>query len=128
MTRDTSDVKSTKKSPIPPIIKRNTIRLVASQAIYSCVNQAAFVLATLVVFTLTQSAALGGLATGAIWGGRVLVVYQTGKLMDRMGRRAVLLIGIATGCIALTIMGLAVVMTRLELFWLGLLVFGLGLE
>ena len=115
-----------KKSPIPPIIKRNTIRLVVSQAIYSCVNQAAFVLATLVVFTLTQSAALGGLATGAIWGGRVLVVYQTGKLMDRMGRRSVLLIGIATGCIALTIMGWAVVMTRLELFWLGLLVFGFG--
>ena len=115
-----------KKSPIPPIIKRNTIRLVVSQAIYSCVNQAAFVLATLVVFTLTQSAALGGLATGAIWGGRVLVVYQTGKLMDRMGRRSVLLIGIATGCIALTIMGWAVVVTRLELFWLGLLVFGFG--
>src|SRR3989304_4698953 len=115
-----------KKSPIPPIIKRNTIRLVVSQAIYSCVNQAAFVLATLVVFTLTQSAALGGLATGAIWGGRVLVVYQTGKLMDRMGRRSVLLIGIATGCIALTIRGWAVVMTRLELSWLGLLVFGFG--
>lgn len=126
MTRDTSDVKSTKKSPLPTVIKRNTIRLVASQAIYSCVNQAAFVLATLVVYTMTQSAALGGLATGAIWGGRVLIVYQTGKLMDRMGRRAVLLIGIATGCIALTIMGLAVVMTRLELFWLGLLVFGFG--
>jgi len=46
--------------------------------------------------------------------------------MDRMGRRAVLLIGIATGCIALTIMDWAVVMTRLELFWLGLLVFGFG--
>jgi len=126
MRRYVSDVKSTKKSPIPPIIKRNTIRLVVSQAIYSCVNQAAFVLATLVVYTMTQSAALGGLATGAIWGGRVLIVYQTGKLMDRMGRRAVLLIGIATGCIALTIMGLAVIMTRLELFWLGLLVFGFG--
>lgn len=46
--------------------------------------------------------------------------------MDRMGRRAVLLIGIAAGCIALTIMDWAVVMTRLELFWLGLLVFGFG--
>jgi MFS family permease len=97
-----------------------------SQAIYSCVNQAAFVLATLVVFTLTQSPALAGLATGVIWGGRVLIVYQTGKLMDRMGRKRVLLLGFLTGCIALAFMGWAVVLTRLDVFWFGLLTFGFG--
>ena len=43
-----------------------------------------------------------------------------------MGRRAVLLLGYATGCVALGLMGWAVITSRLDFFWLGLLIFGFG--
>ena len=46
--------------------------------------------------------------------------------MDRIGRRVVLLIGIATGCLSLSLMAWALLLTRLELFWLGLLGYGFG--
>jgi len=58
------------------------------------------------------------LATAVIWGGRVLIVYQTGRLMDRIGRKSVLLIGIALGCLSLFVMGWAVILSLLELFWI----------
>jgi len=119
-------VKHSNRAPTPLVVKRNTIHLLSSEAIYACVSQAAFILAALVIFTLTDSATLAGLATAEVWGGRVLIVYRTGGLMDRIGRKSVLLIGIAVGCLALLMMGLAVVWVRLELFWLGLLVFGFG--
>ena len=91
-----------------------------------CVGQAAFILAALVTLAMTGSATLAGLATSVIFGGRVLIVYQTGKLMDRIGRRAVLLIGIGLATAALLMMGLAVLWSGVLLFWFGLLLYGFG--
>ncbi len=116
----------TERNPVPSVVKRNTLYLAASQALFMCVGQAAFILAALVVLALTGSATLAGLATAVIWGGRVLIVYQTGTLMDRIGRKAVLLLGAGLASSAVFVMGLAVLLRSLELFWVGLVVYGFG--
>ncbi len=90
------------------------------------VAQATYILAPLVVYALTASITLAGLAAAVIYGGRVLIVYETGKLMDQVGRNVVLLLGIALASSALFSMSWAVVSGQLELFWLGLLFFGFG--
>lgn len=89
-------------------------------------NQVAFIIAPLVVFKATNSVALSGLATAFIWGGRILIVYHSGKWMDQVGRRIVLLAGIIVSGLSLFLMGWGVILSWLEPFWLGLLVFGLG--
>ena len=117
---------TSRKSALPSVVKRNTVYLAASQAVAMCVGQATFILAALVVLALTGSATLAGLATALIWGGRVLIVYQTGALMDRIGRKTVLLLGIALAASALFLMALAIVLGSLVLFWLGLVIYGFG--
>jgi len=114
------------KAPIPALVKRNTVLLTVSQALFSGVFQSAMVIAALAVFALTKSAALGSLASAVAIGGRVLVAYGAGRLMDRLGRKTVLYIGIATTCSALLLMTYALMDSSIELFWAGVFVFGSG--
>jgi len=112
--------------PIPAIVKRNTTMLTISQALFSGVFQSTMVIAALAVFAFTKSPALGSLASAVAIGGRVLVAYGAGRLMDSLGRKTVLYIGIATTCSALLIMCYALMWSSLELFWAGIFVFGSG--
>jgi len=121
------DVRFMGRFSIPSVVKHNTLHLAASQAVFRCVAQTTSVVAPLVVYALTGSVMLSGLVTSVIYGGRVLIVYQTGKLMDRFGRNVVLVLGIVMGSLAVLLMGWAAIFDRLELFWVGLLVFGFGL-
>lgn len=112
--------------PIPAIVKRNTTMLTISQALFSGVFQSTMVIAALAVFAFTKSPALGSLASAVAIGGRVLVAYGAGRLMDSLGRKTVLYIGIAATCSALLIMCYALMWSSLELFWAGIFVFGSG--
>jgi MFS family permease len=105
---------------------RNTILLAASQAAFLTVGQAVFILAALVTFALSGSAAMAGLASGLVWGGRVLIVYHSGKLMDKVGRRLVLMLGAVVSGVGALILAVAVARASLIEFLLGLLVAGFG--
>jgi MFS family permease len=100
--------------------------LTISQALFSGVFQSTMVIAALAVFAFTKSPALGSLASAVAIGGRVLVAYGAGRLMDSLGRKTVLYIGIAATCSALLIMCYALMWSSLELFWAGIFVFGSG--
>ncbi len=114
------------KMPIPALIKRNTALLTASQLLFSGVFQSAMVIAALGVFYFTKSAALGSLASAVAIGGRVLVAYSAGRQMDKLGRKTVLYIGVVMSCVALLIMVQGLNASSVELFWVGIFVFGSG--
>lgn len=120
------DTKGAAKTPIPAIIKRNTILLTVTQALFSGVFQSAVVIGALGIFYFTKSAALGALASSVVIGGRVLVAYGAGRLMDRIGRKTVLYMGIFVICSALTVMASALYVFSVWLFWIGVFIFGIG--
>ncbi|MDD1776184.1 MAG: MFS transporter, partial [Candidatus Methanomethylicus sp.] len=122
----TSITSNAVKPSIPPAIKRNTIMLTVTQALFSGVFQSAMVIAALGVFFFTQSATLGSLASAVAIGGRVLVAYGAGRLMDRVGRKTVLYAGIVVTCTALLVMAYALQSSLSWLFWLGIFAFGTG--
>lgn len=114
------------KTPIPALVKRNTALLTISQLLFSGVFQSAMVIAALGVFYFTKSVALGALASAVAIGGRVLVAYGAGRQMDKIGRKAVLYIGVALSCAALLMMAQGLNASSVELFWAGIFVFGSG--
>jgi MFS family permease len=114
------------KSPIPAVIKRNTVLLTIVQALFSGAFQSVMVIAALGIFYFTHSAALGGLASAVAIGGRVLVAYGAGRLMDRVGRKTVLYAGIAVSCSAIALMAYALYYSSIWLFWAGIFLFGTG--
>lgn len=83
-------------------------------------------LGPLVILLLTGSAALAGGASSIVWGGRIIVVYLSGRLMDRLGRRPVLLVGQFLSLFgALTLAGASLIASAVY-FFLGLFIFGIG--
>jgi len=116
----------TKKLPIPKIIKKNTVLLSITQALFSGVFQSVVVIAALSIFFFTQSLALGALASSVVIGGRVLVAYGAGRLMDRIGRKTVIYFGILIICSALLVMVSALYTDSILLLWIGIFMFGTG--
>jgi MFS family permease len=114
------------KSPIPAVVKRNTVLLTVVQALFSGAFQSVMVIAALGIFYFTHSATLGGLASAVAIGGRVLVAYGAGRLMDKVGRKTVLYAGIAVSCSAIALMAFALHSASVSLFWAGIFTFGTG--
>ena len=111
---------------IPGTVKRNTLLLSASQTLYTVVAQINVLLGAFMILGLTGDVRLAGLGTAIAWGGRLLIVYHSGKLMDRLGRVKVLQLG--TG---LSLGGAIIVATSLFANSLlgtvsGLVIYGLG--
>ena len=94
--------------PLPPLIRRNTLRLALAQAFIGMGNQATPTLAPLITVQLLGSAALAGLGTSLLAVSRLLVAYPVGYLTDHYGRRAGMLLGLA-----LTLLGALVVGTAM---------------
>lgn len=113
-------------SGTPPVIRRNALYLSAGQALHTMILQVNVVLAAIVLFLLSGSAALAGLGGGIMWGGRILIVYQSGRLMDRWGRRRILQLGVALCAVAVVVLGLSVAFRAVPSFLVGLVVFGVG--
>jgi MFS family permease len=107
-------------------IRRNTRALIVHQAITSLSIQTVVALGPLAMFALTSSPVLSGLVSAITWGGRLAIVYQSGILMDRFGRRNVLIAGVIPMTVGYLLMIYAVSIGSSLLLIGGLAVFGIG--
>ncbi len=111
---------------IPTVVRRNTLLLAASQILYTIVAQINVLLGAFIILGLTGDVRLAGLGTAIAWGGRVIVVYQSGKLMDRLGRTRVIQLGTLLSIAGAIIIAAGLFALSLALTVSGLVVYGLG--
>jgi MFS family permease len=107
-------------------IRRNIRALIVHQAITSLSIQTVVALGPLATFALTSSPVLPGLVSAITWGGRLAIVYQSGILMDRFGRRNVLIAGVIPMTLGYLLMIYAISIDSSLLLIGGLAVFGIG--
>ncbi len=113
-------------SQIGKIVRRNTFLLLGNAAIFLCIFQVILTLSGIVILDYTGSVSLASLAVAIVLGCDILVVYHSGKLMDKIGRKKVLILGVAVGCISLLLMAIALLTSQIALFWVGLFTFSLS--
>ncbi len=111
---------------IPHAVRRNTLLLSSSQTLYTMVAQINVLLGAFIILGLTGDVRLAGLGTAIAWGGRLLIVYHSGKLMDRLGRVRVLQLGTGLSMTGAGITGISLLATSLIGTVAGLVVYGLG--
>ncbi len=111
---------------IPGFIKRNTCYLAAAQACVGIGNQMMPTLGALMVVHLTGTEALAGAATAILGGCRLLSAYPTGYVTDAYGRKAGLFLGLLLCFLGSLVIGLAMIGLSAATFFLGVVVFGLG--
>ena len=113
-------------TPIPPVVRRNTLLLSTGQTLYTIVAQINVLLGAFMILGLTGDVRLAGLGTAIAWGGRLLIVYHSGKLMDRLGRVKVLQLGTLLSIIGAVIVAISLFATSLVGTISGLIIYGLG--
>lgn len=111
---------------IDRIVRFNSIVLMSHQAIVSTTIQTVISIGPLIMLTLSGSYVLGGLVSAITWGGRLVIVYTSGRLMDRLGRKKVLLYGTIPLILGLIVVVVAALLQHVYLLIAGLVVFGLG--
>src|SRR6266540_7063324 len=111
---------------VPPLIRRNTWLLAATQAFVGTGTQLVPTLGGIMIERLLGSLALAGLGTSLLYVARLLIAYPIGWVVDTYGGRAGLLLGLVLSLLGSVGVGLAMVLTSFPLFIAGLLVFGLG--
>jgi MFS family permease len=112
--------------PVPPLIRRNTLLLAATQAFVGAGTQLVPTLGGIMIERLLGSLALAGLATSLLYLARLLVAYPIGWVMDTFGRKVGLMVGLALSLIGAVAVGVAVLGSSFPVFLAGLLIFGLG--
>jgi MFS family permease len=104
---------------IPPLIRRHTLILFLAQACLSSAMSTAAQLGSLIVYSLSGTAALAGVPT-ALTGLTVSTVgYPAGRFMDRRGRRPGLVLGFVVGITGALIMLFAVTRRMLPIYLFG---------
>jgi MFS family permease len=93
---------------LPPIVRRNTWILFLAQACLSSGMSTAAQLGSLIVYSLTGTAAWAGVPTALTSLTVSTVGYPAGRFMDRHGRRPGLMLGFAVGIIGAMIVLVAV--------------------
>ncbi len=83
-------------------------------------------LGALMVVHLTGTEALAGAATAILGGCRLLSAYPTGYVTDAYGRKAGLFLGLLLCFLGSLVIGLAMIGLSAATFFLGVVVFGLG--
>lgn len=111
---------------VPPLIRRNTFLLAATQAFVGAGTQLIPTLGAIMIERLLGSMLLAGLASSLIYVARLLIAYPIGWVMDAYGRKAGLLLGLVLTFIGAMGIGTAIAMLSFPLFLVGVLVFGLG--
>ncbi len=111
---------------IPPLVRRNTLFLAAAQACVGIGNQMTPTLGALMVIHLLGSATFAGAASGIMGGCRLLSSYPTGQITDAHGRKAGLFLGLSLSMVGSVTIGLAMMRESAAQFFLGLVVFGVG--
>ncbi|MQG77047.1 MAG: MFS transporter [SAR202 cluster bacterium] len=118
--------KTKAKTPIPPLIKRNTMYLASSQAFTGAGGQMVPTLAPLLVTQMIGSAALAGIGTSITGLSRLIIAYPIGRLTDTYGRKSGVILGLLLVGLGASITGIAAMLEYFPVFLLGILVMGLG--
>jgi MFS family permease len=111
---------------IPPLIRRNTLLLAATQAVVGAGMQLIPALGAISVVQLMGDGTWSGLATALAGLARMLVAYPVGRVSDSRGRKAGLYIGLALALLGSLMTGMGMGMGSFGLFAAGVLVFGAG--
>jgi MFS family permease len=118
--------KTKAKTPIPPLIKRNTMYLASSQAFTGAGGQMVPTLAPVLVTQMIGSAALAGIGTSITGLSRLIIAYPIGRLTDTYGRKSGVILGLLLVGLGASITGVAAMLEYFPVFLLGILVMGLG--
>ncbi|MGI9146508.1 MAG: MFS transporter [Chloroflexota bacterium] len=111
---------------VPPLIRRNTLLLAATQAFVGTGTQLVPTLGGIMIERLLGSLALAGLGASLLYAARLVIAYPIGWIMDTYGRKMGLLLGLVLSLVGAVTVGLAMLWSSFALFVVGLLVFGLG--
>lgn len=111
---------------VPALIWRNSILLLAAEAFVGTSQQMIPTLGAVMAVSLTGSTALGGLASSMTGLTRFLASYPSGRLADRFGRKAVLIVGLLLSLAGAISLGTSMRLVSLPAFIGALLLFGIG--
>lgn len=110
-----------------PVIRRNTLLLTLGNALLILVIVLTPTIGPLIILNQTGSIALAALPAPIMWSGRMMMAFQSGRLMDKVGRVRMLSVGFLLAILGTLLLGSGTLMDSFELFLVGLFVFGLGL-
>jgi MFS family permease len=112
---------------VHPTILRNLFLLTVGQNVFVIIILLTPIVAPLIILKQTGSIALAGLAGSIAFGIRVIIVYQSGRLMDKFGRVKVLALGFLLGIIATLVLATGTIAESFPIFIIGLIILGLGI-
>ena len=107
-------------------IKQNTLLLTLGQGFNIIPLLLTPTIGPLIILQQTGSIALAGLASAITMGGRMVVAYHSGLLMDKFGRKKVLVLGSLLSIAGVVVLGFGTIDGTFAIFFSGLLVFGAG--
>jgi MFS family permease len=110
----------------PSPIRRNTWLLFLAQACLATGLTTSSQLGSLIIYRLTDTAALAGLPTALTALTVATIAYPAGRFMDRRGRRPGLVMGFVIGAAGAVLVALAVASGRLVVYLLAAMVFSAG--
>jgi MFS family permease len=114
------------KPAIPPVIRRNTILIAASQVCSGMGIGLLPTLGALMVYKMVGSMALAGTATVIQGIARLLVAYPTGLIADRYGRKPAMVAGLVVAAAGAVVVGTSVAINSFPLLLFGVLVFAMA--
>ncbi|MDQ3247700.1 MAG: MFS transporter, partial [Chloroflexota bacterium] len=113
--------------PVDPAVQRRiTVTLFVVQSIFGAALIATFTLTSIVAARLSGFESLAGVPSTLVLGGRALIGYPIGWIMDRYGRRPAFVIGYALGAVGMLISVSGIVQASFWLFCAGAGVIGMG--
>lgn len=114
----------------PPVSETTRRRLMATlfsaQSVFNAAQNVSFSLLPLAAVYLTGTEATAGLPTTIVLAGRALIAYPIGWLMDRLGRRRGIALGLLLSVIGAGLCAAAIAWQSFALFCLGGLLNGMG--
>ncbi len=114
-------------TPIPALVRRNTLLIAASQAFVGTGTQVIPALGAVVMERVFSAVVLAALPSSLMGISRTLVAYPTGRLSDAFGRKPGLIAGLLLALIGTLLVGLSVVWASFGVFLAGVLLFGMGI-
>jgi len=115
------------RPPIPPVIRRNTILVAASQVCSGMGTGLLPTLGALMVYRMLGSTAMAGSAAVLQGISRFLAAYPAGTIADRYGRRPAMVAGLLVGIVGSLVTGTAMAAGSFPLLMLGVFIFAIAL-
>ncbi|HEY0580748.1 MAG TPA: MFS transporter [Chloroflexota bacterium] len=115
-------------TPIPGLIRRNTLLLALSQAFTGAGMGLVYSIGPLMIVAVSGSAALSGLSVTLMGVSRFVIAYPVGRLTDMRGRKPAMLVGLACALVGALMVGLATIGAIFPLLVVAFLIFGMGMN